>query len=177
MSTPNQGVSRRKAAPAAGQSAFAQAAQSAGLVAEQGKGAVEGRYRASVDCKLPKAQFTGSVDMDEAFRVAEGQAHRWDYGLGVQPPLKSEMAIWVEPHPASSNGEVKVVLAKLDWLKAKLRLADFKRFKVLTDECVNQGVRPYHWLASGHVGIRPGSREANMLARAGMGLPSQRVVI
>ena len=87
------------------------------------------------------------------------------------------MAVWVEPHPASSNREVKVVLAKLDWLKSKLRLAAFEPLKVLTDECVAQGVRPYRWMASGHVGIRPGSREANLLARAGMDLPSQQVVI
>lgn len=176
MSEKKQG-SRRKAVPAGGLSAFVQAAQSAGLVAEPGKGAMESRYRGGVSSKLAKTQFTGSVDMDEAFRATEGQANRWDYGLGVQLPAKNEMAIWVEPHPASSNGEVKVVLAKLDWLKTKLKHSAFKQLKALTDECVGQGMRPYRWMSSGHVGIRPGSREANMLARAGMDLPSQQVVI
>lgn len=176
MSAQQQG-GRHKAMPAGGVSAFVQAAQSAGLVAEPGKSAVESRYRGSVGSKGAKTQFTGSVNMDEAFRATEGQAHRWDYGVGVQPAAKNEMAVWVEPHPASSNGEVKVVLAKLDWLKTKLKLPAFRLLKALTDECVGQGVRPYRWMSSGHVGIRPGSREANMLARAGMDLPSKQVVI
>ena len=166
-----------KATASKNESAFAQAVKAAGLTVEAGKGAVESRYRGHVASKLSNTQFTGSLNMDEAFRTAEGQTHRWDYGLGVRLPAKNEMAVWVEPHPASSNGEVKVVLAKLDWLKSKLRLAAFEPLKVLTDECVTQGVRPYRWMASGHVGIRPGSREANLLARAGMDLPSQQVVI
>jgi hypothetical protein len=47
----------------------------------------------------------------------------------------------------------------------------------LTDACVLQGRRPYHWLASSKVAIRPGSAEANMLSRAGMDLPKTKLVI
>lgn len=173
--TPAKG--RHKVAGARGVATFAQAAQAAGLAYVPGKGAVEGHYRGDVVSKAAKTQFTGSVDMDAAFAVTERHVHRWDYGLGVQPPKHNELAVWVEPHKASSNGEVKVVLAKLDWLKAKLKLPAFTQLKALTDECVAQGVRPYRWMASGHVGIRPGSREANMLSRAGMDLPTRRVEI
>lgn len=176
MSTPKQ-AGGRQVVSAWEVSAFVQATQSVGLLAVPGKSAVEGRYRGAVLSKLAKTQFTGSVDMDEAFRTSEGQAHRWDYGLGVRLPAKKEIAVWLEPHPASSHGEVKVVLAKLEWLKAKLQRPAFKQLKALTDECVAQGVRPFYWMSTGHVGIRPGSREANMLARAGMDLPSKQVVI
>lgn len=164
-------------AGARGVATFAHAVQAAGLVCVPGKGAVEGHYRGDVVGKVDKTQFTGSVDMDATFRATEGQVHRWDYGLGVQPPGRKDMAVWVEPHPASSHGEVKVMLSKLDWLKAKLDLPAFAQLKALTDECAQQGVRPYRWMASGHVGIRPGSREANMLSLAGMDLPKSRVVI
>ncbi len=69
------------------------------------------------------------------------------------------------------------MLAKLDWLQTKLVQPEFKQLKALTDACVPQGRRPYHWLASANVAIRPGSREAHMLAARGMDLPKSRVVI
>lgn len=76
-----------------------------------------------------------------------------------------------------SHGEVKVVLAKLAWLKAKLQLPAFGPLKALTDACAPQGVLPYRWVSSGAVAIRAGSREAHMLALAGMGLPTRQVVL
>jgi hypothetical protein len=176
MKEKNQG-GMPKTGPTKSALTFVQAATAAGLATQAGKGAVESRYRASICAKLAKTQFTGSIDTDAAFRVTEGQAHRWDYGIGLQPPAKNELAVWVEPHPASSNGEVKVVLAKLAWLKAKLNLPAFKALKALTDECVKQEIRPHHWMASGRVCIRPGSREAHMLARAGLDIPSTKVEI
>jgi hypothetical protein len=168
---------KQKKASASPVSAFVQAVTAAGLVAEAGKGAVQKAYRDRVNGQLANTQFTGSVDMDEAFRLAEGQANRWDYGLGVQHAACPEMAVWVEPHPASSHGEVKVVLAKLAWLKAKLQLPAFGPLKALTDACAQQGVLPYRWVSSGAVAIRAGSREAHMLALAGMGLPTRQVVL
>ena len=157
--------------------AFEKAAQAAGLVAQSGKSAVEGRYRDDITSKNAKTRFTGSVDMDAAFKKAEPSEARWDFGLGVALPGAPECALWVEPHSAASTGEVKKMLAKLDWLQAKLRQPQFKGLKVLTDACIQQKLRPYHWLATAHVAIRPGSREANMLALRGMGLPVSRVVI
>lgn len=149
----------------------------AGLTPEPGKGAVEGCYRGLIEGKIAKTHFYGSVDMDAAFVKTEGGVHRWDYGLGVRAPGQPECAVWVEPHSAASTGEVKTMLAKLDWLQAKLAQPSFKPLKALTDACVAQGRRPYHWLASANVAIRPGSREANMLAARGMDLPKSKVVI
>lgn len=42
---------------------------------------------------------------------------------------------------------------------------------------VNQGLAPYHWLATAHVAMRAGSREAHLLAKHGLRLPSSKVVI
>lgn len=146
-------------------------------MSEPGKGAVEARYSSLIEGKMATTRFTGSVEMDAAFVRAEGRANRWDYGLGVRAPGQPECAVWVEPHSAASTGDVKTMLAKLDWLQAKLAQPSFKPLKALTDACVLQGRRPYHWLASANVAIRPGSREANMLAARGMDLPKSRVVI
>lgn len=149
----------------------------AGLTSETGKGAVEARYNGLIEGKMATTRFTGSVDIDAAFDKTEGKANRWDYGLGVRATGQPECAVWVEPHSAASTGEVKTMLAKLDWLKTKLAQREFKQLKALTDACVLQGRRPYHWLASANVAIRPGSREAHMLAASGMDLPKSRVVI
>ena len=158
-------------------SAFEQAAGAAKLGTAAGKSAVDKRYRALIDSKDAKTRFTGSVDMDAAFSPTEPDAHRWDFGLGVQVPGQPECAIWVEPHSAASTGEVKTMLAKLDWLQGKLDQPEFRQLKALTDACAAQGHRRFHWMATARVGIRPGSREANMLAARGMNPPSTRVVI
>lgn len=175
MSTRKQGAHKKPAAPAP--SAFEKAVAAAGLASDPGKGAVENRYRGLIEGKTASTRFTGSVDIDAAFKQTEGRANRWDFGLGVHAPGKKEFAVWVEPHSASSLGEVKTVLAKLDWLQAKLNQPAFAPLKALTDACREQGHKPFHWMATAHVGIRPGSREANMLALRGMSPPSTRVVI
>jgi hypothetical protein len=166
-----------KSGRSSARSAFAQAATHAGLVARQGKEAVEGRHRSSIVVRLASSFFTGSVDMDGAFRQSESASHQWDYGLGVQAQGKGEIAVWVEPHSASSIGQVDIVLAKLDWLQAKLQDEKFKSLKALTDECVRQGYRPFHWMATAHVGIRPGTPAFNKLSARGVSLSSRRVVI
>lgn len=176
MGTTKQGA-RKKAAAAPAPSAFERAVAAAGLTSELGKGAVEARYSGLIEGKMATTRFTGSVDMDAAFVKTEGGVNRWDYGLGVHATGQPECAVWVEPHSAASAGEVKTMLAKLDWLQTKLAQPSFKPLKALTDACVAQGRRPYHWLASAHVAIRPGSREANMLAARGMDLPKSKVVI
>ena len=157
--------------------AFEKAAKAAALPVQPGKTAVQGRYRDAIEGKTAKTRFTGSVDMDAAFKKAEPTTARWDFGMGVALPGQPELALWVEPHSAASTGEVKKILAKLDWLQAKLQQPSFREPKALTDTGAQQGLRPYHWLASANVAIRAGSREARMLALRGMGLPSSRVVI
>lgn len=176
MSTKKQGGNRKTtAAPAL--SAFEMAATAAGLMAAPGKSAVKNCYRRSIEGKIATMRFTGSLDMDAAFEQGEPGANRWDFGIGMHKPGNQEFAVWVEPHSASSLGEVKTFLAKLDWLQGKLAQPEFQQLKTLTDACAAQGLRRFHWMATAHVGIRPGSREANMLAARGINLPSIRVVI
>ena len=158
-------------------SAFEQAAGAAKLGTAAGKSAVDKRYRALIDSKDAKTRFTGSVDMDAAFSPTKPDAHRWDFGLGVQVPGQPECAIWVEPHSAASTGEVKTMLAKLDWLQAKLQQPAFAQLQALTQACARQGITPFHWLATAHVALRPGSREARLLAQRGLHLPRSKVVI
>jgi hypothetical protein len=176
MST-SKHTGKKKVSVALALSAFEKAAKAAGLTAAAGKSAVENRYRGCIEVKNDRTRFTGSVDLDGAFKQAEGAANRWDFGLGVHAAGRPEFAVWVEPHSAASTGEVKTMLAKLAWLKIKLRQPEFKNLRVLTDACVAQGGQPYHWLASANVAIRPGSPEANMLAVHGMKSPKSRVVI
>lgn len=156
-------------------SAFEKAAKKAGLDSHPGKSAVEGRYRGMIEALNADASFCGSLDLDTAFAKSEGTSNRWDYGLGMQPKTRQPYAVWVEPHSANSTGEVKTILAKLAWLKGKLSLPAFADLKALTDSCLAEGVRPYHWLSTARVAIRPGSREANQLAVNGLALPTAKV--
>ena len=113
---------------------------------EVGKGAVEGKYRKVIDTK--DGRCTGSVDLDAACKAEEPGANRWDYGLGFKKVDKPELAIWVEPHSGSSAGEVKAVLAKLDWLEAKLALKPFADLRALT------GTRFQDWDLPESAGLR-----------------------
>lgn len=67
------------------------------------------------------------------------------------------------------------MLAKLAWLEAKLELPAFSKLKALTQQTRKVGKRPFHWLASGKVSIRAGTREANMLAVSGLDLPASHL--
>jgi hypothetical protein len=163
--------------PEVSRSAFEMATLAAELLPAAGKSAVEGKYRALIKAKNGQAAFTGSVDMDGAFKKAEPKANRWDYGLGLQQRGRAEFAIWVEPHSGSSHGEVTTMIAKLDWLRGKLASRGFEGLLALTDEAGRQGKRKFIWLSSGTVGIRPGSRAAKMLSSVGMGLPATYVEI
>ena len=99
---------KKKLSPQAGQgqllTAFEQAAHAAGLPCANGKSAVESRYRGLIESKSAKATFTGSVDMDAAFKASEGKLNRWDYGLGLQAPNGPECAGWEEPDSPEMGG-------------------------------------------------------------------------
>lgn len=66
-------------------------------------------------------RLRGSVDLDRALQARCPNDNRWDYGVGHRPEnLPTEMVYWIEVHTASA-GEIKVVLAKLQWLQAWLK--------------------------------------------------------
>lgn len=164
-------VTRRTPKPDPASSAIEAAAQVAGIATRPGLGAVKAEYRAGVALK-PAHKHSTSLDMDTGFLAAEPTSPRWDYGIGVRNTTTSaELLVWLEAHPASSTGEVQKMLAKLDWLKAKLAEPAFSNLRKLEHK-----VSAYRWLAmTGAIRILPNSREARRLAAAGLSPPQRRV--
>lgn len=164
-------------APAAMKSnAFEAAAVIAGLTVKPGKSAVKNEYRKGVTSRRAH-RFLASVDLDADLKLIEPGAHRWDYGLGLIDAQGKESAWWVEPHPASSMHEVNRMLAKLEWLTAKLESPEFAKLHALTDAARLKGIA-FRWLAlSGDICIRPGSSQARRLALRGLAAPTRHVVL
>src|SRR5437899_7375337 len=69
---------------------------------------------ARIQCAATR-RLRGSVNLDAALRQQQPNAHRWDFGIGYRRK-NTEVAIWVEVHPASSTS-ISAMLAKLGWLK------------------------------------------------------------
>lgn len=149
---------------------FDGAARAAGLAPQTGKQAMKSSDRKAVQVAVG-ARFSGSVDLDAHFKPNEPNAHRWDYGLGVQ--TSQALAYWVEPHPASSTGEAKVMLQKLDWLRRKLGSASFGALRKQMDAArAVSGQTPFRWIATaGAIAITRGSREARLIAAKGLAFP------
>jgi hypothetical protein len=154
---------------------FEAAATAAELAPCPGKQALENKYRASVEVG-GGIQFSHSVDVDAHFQPAEPNSNRWDYGLGLVKG-NTHFAIWIESHGATSSREVDKVLAKLAWLKGKLRSQKWSQLNSLTSLTAHQGVQQFWWLVPGTVSFRPGSKEAQKLAQCGMKMPVKKVVI
>ena len=107
-------------------------------------------------------RLTGSINLDEALRQDNrnyANAPVWDYGIGHQPAnRKGEMVYWVEIHPATS-GEIKVVLAKLAWLKRWLAQSAPK---------LNALPREYVWISSGKTSLTPSAPQKKQFAAQGL---------
>jgi hypothetical protein len=177
MSTAGKAPQNKAAKTHLKTSEFESAATAAGLKAFPGKSAVKSLYQPGIAIG-PGLSFTASVDIDLACQAAEPQANRWDYGLGLRDQKGEEFAVWIEPHPASSTGEVAKIIAKLDWLERKLAQPGFKGLKALTQKSAQANVPRFHWLAmTGDIRIRPGSREAALLSKRGLRLPSRHLVL
>lgn len=157
--------------------AFDLAVQAAGLTALSGKEAVEGSYRAQIT-SANGWKFTGSADMDAHFKPTEGQSNRWDYGIGISQADGQELVCWVEPHPASSTGEARKMLEKLAWLKEKLDAPAFKKLKAMTYVSGRVG-HPFYWLRTlnGECRITAHGKEAKLLAKSGLRLPAQHLIL
>lgn len=151
---------------------FKEAARKAGVPMTAGKGAVKAQYRAAI-LTGKRVKVVGSVDMDAAFCAAEPNAARWDYGLGLGSG--TEWVCWVEPHPASSTNQVAKMLAKLDWLEAKLQQPTFADFARLTRQAKLNQAAVYVWIYDGANRISANSREARALALRGVTLPKRHV--
>ena len=165
--------SNKRQAAVDAQSKFGNAATSAGIQTHIGKRAVAAEYRDAVSLQAGW-NHTESVDLDTHFVGSEPNASRWDYGVGVRR-ARTELVFWIEPHPASSTGEVKRLVEKVKWLKEKLESREFKLLSDLTDETSNQGYSPFCWIHSGTLRIIPNSKEAKMLAQHGIKAPTRRL--
>jgi len=106
------------------------------------------------------------MNLDEALTKVYPDQPRWDYGVGIKKTRTTDRAIWAEVHPATA-GEVKAVIAKLQWLKNWLQNCS-PDLMVLTDRAV-----PYLWIASGKVSFQRSSRQARELAAAGIAFPCE----
>ncbi|AKC69796.1 hypothetical protein [Pandoraea oxalativorans] len=151
--------------------AFSKAANDADVTHHPGKNALEGKYRDLVSLH-PQCKHTGSVDLDGHFREAEPNSPRWDYGLGIATGGQ-EYVFWLEPHPASSTGEVASMVRKAKWLQAKLAEPPFRRLKEMTRMTAVGGYKPLQWVFTGDLRVLPGSKEARALAQAGIDFPAR----
>jgi hypothetical protein len=104
-------------------------------------------------------RLLGSVDIDTAWMAADPQGNRWDFAIGYKHDNRStEFIYWLEIH-TGSDGEIKTVLKKLEWLKSWMRgegkeLAKFDRLFI--------------WAASGATSFTKGSRQVKELAGKGI---------
>lgn len=119
--------------------------------------------RGRIRCTRPRT-LTGSVDVDAGLRADRPNEPRWDYAIGLARAGRGEQVLWIEVHPAST-ANVPEVLAKLQWLKTRLR-GEGKRLEKLD--------RKYLWIASGAVAIGRHTRQARLLAQHGLAFPRER---
>ena len=121
--------------------------------------------RGRVLCAKPR-RLKGSINMDDALVGTHPQDPRWDYGLGYYNG-RSEEAIWIEVHPASSD-HVSGVIRKAEWLRAWLRANAVELLNITGDD-------GYVWLSAGSVSLQRSSRQARQLAQAGVSFPRKRL--
>jgi len=124
----------------------------------QGLGALRAQDRPHVQPQDPR-RLMGSVDVDSALQAHEPNEHRWDFAIGHRHTNRpKECVYWVEIHTASGK-EVKVVLAKLHWLKSWLKSSG---------GLLNQFERDYVWVSSGATSFTLGAPQRKVLAEQGL---------
>jgi len=114
-----------------------------------------GSYASYVKTKDTR-NIEGSVDIDSAVQHLYPDSNRWDYVVSY-----GGCAYYIEVHPAT-DGEVKKVIAKRDWLigwlKSKaVKLNGYPSAKPM-----------FYWIQSGKCGITKNSIEYKKAAMAGM---------
>ena len=103
-----------------------------------------------------KRSIDGSVNIDCCTKEKYPEDHRWDYVISY-----CDKAYYLEVHPAT-DGEVKVLEAKLKWLKSWLR-------QTATDlDSYPSGTPKYTWVHSGKCGLTKGSREYKKAVMLGL---------
>lgn len=155
---------------------FSSACAQADVKCVNGKGAVARTYAGSVSVARG-CTHSHSCDFDEAHRKMFPNDPRWDYGLGVVNGT-SEVAIWIEAHPASSTGEAASILKKAEWRRARLNEPQYSELKTLTTNAQSKKLRTYVWLAcTGAIKVLPGSKEGRKIAACGIHGPVRQVCL
>lgn len=113
-----------------------------------------------VSVKSPK-MIDGSVNIDNCTQKLYPNDNRWDYVLSYKGK-----AYFVEVHPAT-EGEVKVMEAKLNWLKKWLK----QKARLLDD--YPKGTPRFTWVHSGKCGIAKTSKEYKKAAMLGLVLKNR----
>lgn len=80
--------------------------------------AIESKHRKCV--QLKNLQVSCSLNIDEAYRKAEPQNHRWDYYIHVINNTRLAYAVFFEPHTCTTK-EVSCFLEKHQWLMEKIK--------------------------------------------------------
>lgn len=108
-------------------------------------------------------KLCGSVDLDKCVAEKYREENRWDYLV-----CYDEKVFCVEVHPAST-GEVKVMIAKVAWLKRWL--CD----KGAEIEMQLAKGESYKWITSGNgnVNFKPGDKYGRLLALEGLSFPKK----
>lgn len=114
-----------------------------------------GRYSTRITTSQPSL-LEGSVDLDNCLKAKYQNAPRWDYALSHKSSV-----YYIEVHPASTS-QVKVVIAKLNWLKGWLRHTALVNLK---------GQSSYHWISTDKVTISKRSKYSRILAKSGVKYP------
>lgn len=169
-------AAKRRRGASRHRSGFDLACSAAGLESHYraGLGALENAHAACIEPHDTRC-LTGSIDTDGALEPEDPTGSRWDYGVGLRVG-ETEVAIWIEPHTASSTSEARAVIRKLKWLRERLKA--WASLSALTERARAEGMIPYRWLAtSDTIRITADSREAVELARAGVSMPTRRVTL
>ena len=104
-------------------------------------------------------RLTGSVDLDSTLKSTLPNEPRWDYAIGYRHTTpKAEIVYWVEVHPAS-DGEIKVVLKKLAWLKQWL---------CETAPQLNALRKEFIWVSSGKTSLSLSAPQQKQFALQGL---------
>ena len=117
------------------------------------------------DCKkivyADEKKLEGSVDIDSCTQCKYPNSNRWDYAIGYAGSI-----YFLEVHPARTS-EVKVVVAKLKWLKGWLAQEGFRLNET-------KGEIHFNWVASRKINILKTSPEYRMAQQKNL-LPSSEL--
>lgn len=149
---------------------FTQAVQNTPALANAYRPGLQALKRADakhITCTKP-GTLAGSVDVDSALYEIYPNEPRWDYAVGIKNDQTTDWTIWIEVHPASSTGEVNVVIAKLRWLKSWAADAAPELLSL---------TREYVWVATGSVAFSHASPQRKRLASEDIRFTGNRYII